>query len=130
MSVFLSEEWLEEFRESTSDLPKQKGVDGKVKFVVTSSPLGKVQFCLNVSEGQVVKLVIGADKESDVTATFKYPDAESLFKGELDTDLAYMNGQCKFEDDYTCFMYRLRPLFSSEVWNNNLKVLLGNTQFE
>ncbi|CAI8323848.1 MAG: Uncharacterised protein [Acidimicrobiales bacterium AG-410-I20] len=130
MSVFLSEEWLEEFRKSISDLPKQKGVGGKVKFVITSSPLGKVQFCLDVSEGQVTKLVAGPDKENDVTATFKYPDAKSWFKGELDTDLAYMNGQCKFEDDYTCFMYRLRPLFSSEAWSHNLEILLASTQFE
>ena len=76
MSVFLSEEWLEELGKSISDLPKQKGVDGKVKFVITSSPLGKVQFCLDVSEGQVAKLVAGPDKENDVTATFKYPDAK------------------------------------------------------
>ena len=130
MAVFLSEEWLKEFAETNSNLPEQKKIDGRVKFVVTSTPLGKIQFCLKIVSGKVQELLSGATEESDVTITFRYPDAVAWFKGELDTDLAYMNGQCKFEDDYTRFMYHLRPVFSSDMWVTNLKNLASNTQFE
>ena len=80
--------------------------------------------------GKVQELISGASKDNDVTVTFRYPDAVAWFKGELDTDLAYMNGQCKFEDDYTRFMYHLRPVFSSDMWVTNLENLASNTQFE
>ena len=130
MAVFLSEEWLKEFAETNSNLPEQKKIDGRVKFVVTSTPLGKIQFCLKIVSGKVQEVISGASKDNDVTVTFRYPDAVAWFKGELDTDLAYMNGQCKFEDDYTRFMYHLRPVFSSDMWATNLENLASNTQFE
>ena len=47
MAIFLSEEWLKELAETNSNLPEQKKVDGRVKFVITSTPLGKIQFCLS-----------------------------------------------------------------------------------
>ena len=130
MSVFLSEEWLQEFKEMTSDLTKQKEVNGRVKFVITSTPLGKIQFCLVIVDGKVQELVSGPTKDDAVTATFHYPDAVEWFKGELDTDLAYMNGQCKFEGDYAQFMYQLRPVFSSKAWIAKLENLASKTQFE
>jgi len=130
MAIFLSEEWLEELVATNSNLPKQKEVDGGVKFVITSTPLGKIQFCLKIVSGKVQELLSGATEESDVTITFRYPDAVAWFKGELDTDLAYMNGQCKFEGDYTRFMYDLRSVFSGEAWTTNLENLASNTQFE
>ena len=101
MAVFLSEEWLEELAETNSNLPEQKEVDGRVKFVITSTPLGKIQFCLKIVSGKVQELVSGASKDSDVTVTFRYPDAVAWFKGELDTDLAYMSGQCKLARENT-----------------------------
>ena len=130
MAIFLSEEWLEELAETNSNLPEQKEVDGKVKFVITSTPLGKIQFCLKIVSGKVQELVSGVSKDSDVTVTFRYPDAVAWFKGELDTDLAYMNGQCKFEGDYTRFVYHLRSVFSGDAWATNLESLVSNTQFE
>ena len=130
MAIFLSEEWLEELAETNSNLPEQKEVDGKVKFVITSTPLGKIQFCLKIVSGKVQELVSGVIKDSDVTVTFRYPDAVAWFKGELDTDLAYMNGQCKFEGDYTRFVYHLRSVFSGDAWTTNLESLISNTQFE
>ena len=130
MAVFLSEEWLEELAETTSNLPEQKEVDGRVKFVITSTPLGKIQFCLKIVSGKVQELVSGVIKDSDVTVTFRYPDAVAWFKGELDTDLAYMNGQCKFEGDYTRFVYHLRSVFSGDAWTTTLESLVSNTQFE
>jgi len=130
MAIFLSEEWLKELAETNSNLPEQEKVDGRVKFVITSTPLGKIQFCLKIVSGKVQELVPGASEESDVTITFRYPDAVVWFKGELDTDLAYMNGQCKFEGDYTQFMYDLRSVFSGDVWATNSENLASNTQFE
>ena len=56
---FLSEEWLVNLADGAAGLPEQPGVDGVVRFVVTSTPHGKVQFRLVVSDGRVAEVLIG-----------------------------------------------------------------------
>jgi len=44
MAIFLSEEWLEELAATNSNLPKQKEVDGRVKFVLLLLRLEEFSF--------------------------------------------------------------------------------------
>ena len=58
---FLSDGWLEALGEAGAALPARPGVDGVVRFVMTSTPHGKVQFRLVSVDGRVAELLPGRD---------------------------------------------------------------------
>ena len=113
---FLSDGWLEALGEAGSALPGRSGVDGVVRFVVTSTPHGKVQFRLVIVDGRVAELLPGRDGEAQATVTWKYADAVAQFSGDLDPDVAYMTGRCKVEGDYARYLFDLRPVFGGDGW--------------
>jgi len=93
---FLSEDWLANLADGAAGLPEQPGVDGVVRFVVTSTPHGKVQFRLVVSDGRVAEMLVGRDGEAEATVTWKYADAVAQFRGVLNPDVAYMTGRARW----------------------------------
>ena len=113
---FLSPEWLDALAEAGAALPEQPGVDGVVRFVVTATPHGKVQFRLVVIGGRIAELLVGRGGEAEATVTWRYPDAVAQFSGDLDPDVAYMTGRCKVEGDYARYLLDLRPVFGGEGW--------------
>ncbi|MAG03283.1 MAG: hypothetical protein CL406_01535 [Acidimicrobiaceae bacterium] len=129
MTQFLSEEWLAGLALASSALPGKAGVDGTIRFVVTSTPLGRVEFRTVVTDGRVVDVVPGKPGEADATVTWKYPDAVAWFSGELDPDVAFMTGRCKVEGDYEAYVYGLHPVFGGEPWAQLLAGLAGTTEF-
>ncbi|MBC8194771.1 MAG: SCP2 sterol-binding domain-containing protein [Acidimicrobiia bacterium] len=130
MTQFLSEEWLAELATVSAGLPEQSGVDGTVRFVVTSTPLGRVEFRIAVADGGVSDVLPGKPGDSDATVTWKYPEAVAWIRGELDPDVAFMTGQCKVEGDYEAYVYGLRPLFAGDSWASSLAGLVAETRFE
>ena len=74
---FLSDGWLEALGEAGAALRVQSGVDGVVRFVVTATPHGKVQFRLVITDGRVVELLPGRDGEAEATVTWRYSGAGS-----------------------------------------------------
>ena len=129
MTQFLSEDWLAELAGACSALPEQAGVDGTVRFVVTSTPLGRVEFRTVVADGRVADVVPGKPGEADATVTWKYPEAVAWIRGELDPDVAFMTGRCKVEGDYEAYVFGLRPMFGSETWAGLLTGLAGTPEF-
>ena len=129
MTKFLTEDWLAELAGACSALPEQGGVDGTVRFVVTSTPLGRVEFRTVVADGRVADVVPGKPGEADATVTWKYPEAVAWIRGELDPDVAFMTGRCKVEGDYEAYVFGLRPMFGSETWAGLLTGLAGTTEF-
>jgi len=127
---FLSEEWLANLADGAAGLPEQPGVDGVVRFVVTSTPHGKVQFRLVVSDGRVAEVLVGRDGEAEATVTWKYADAVAQFRGDLNPDVAYMTGRCKVEDAYARYVFGLRPVFGSPEWSELLAGLADRSTFD
>jgi hypothetical protein len=125
---FLSEEWVAEFAAAGAALPERPGVDGVVRFVVTSTPHGKVQLLLTVADGRLDGVRSTRDGEAEATVTWKYPDAVDQFCGELDPDVAFMTGRCKVEDAYARYLFDLRPLFGSLEWSAMLADLAGRSE--
>ena len=124
---FLSETWLAELAEQVVGLYAGGVLDGSVRYVITGSPYGKVQFRLVVVDGRVAELVAGANGYADVTATWRYPDAVEQFTGDLDPDVAYMTGRCKLTGDYGRYLYGMRPLIEGALWKGVLADLAGRS---
>ena len=72
MAGFLSADWLAELAVGASGLADRPGVAGSVRFVVTGTPLGRVEFLLVVADGRVVDLVPGRAGEADATVTRRF----------------------------------------------------------
>ena len=126
---FLSVEWIAALADGGSSLPEQSGVDGVVRFVVTSTPLGKVQFRLVLVDGRVTEILSGKDGEAEATVTWKYVDAVAQFSGDLNADVAFMTGRCKVEDAYARYVFDLRPVFGSREWADLLSGLAERSDF-
>ena len=126
---FLSEEWIAALAEGGASLPEQPGVDGVVRFVMTSTPHGKVQFRLVVTDGRIAEVLVGRDGEAEAMVTWKYADAVAQFSGDLDADVAFMTGRCKVEDAYARYVFDLRPVFGSPEWAALLADLAGRSDF-
>ncbi|MBH99353.1 MAG: hypothetical protein CL467_01975 [Acidimicrobiaceae bacterium] len=126
---FLSEAWVAEFAAAGAKLPERSGVDGTIRFVVTSTPHGKVQLLLTVVDGRLSKVVATRDGKAEATVTWKYSDAVAQFRGDLDADEAFMSGRCKVEDSYLRYLFDLRPVFGSSEWSVMLSDLAGRSEF-
>ena len=87
MASFLSEDWIAEFAEGAALLPGRPGLDGVVRFAISKTPHGKVQFRLVVADGRVVEVLPGRDGNQDATVTWAYPDAVAQFRGEFRRNL-------------------------------------------
>ena len=126
---FLSEEWIDALADGGGALPERVGLDGVVRFVMTSTPHGKGQFRLVVADGRISEVLVGRDGEAEATVTWKYADAVAQFSGELDADVAFMTGRCKLEDAYARYVFDLRPVFGSAEWGDLLADLAGRSDF-
>ena len=126
---FLSEEWIDALADGGGALPERAGVGGVVRFVMTSTPHGKVQFRLVVADGRIAEVLPGRDGEAEATVTWKYADAVAQFSGDLDADVAFMTGRCKVEDAYARYVFDLRPVFGSPEWAAVLSGLAGRSDF-
>ena len=124
---FLSDAWLAELTERAVGLPASDVPNGSVRYVITASPHGKVQFSIVIVDGQVVEVVPGSGGHVDVTATWRYPEAVDQFTGVLDPDVAYMTGRCKLEGDYAWYLYGARPLFHGVAWTEALTDLVDRS---
>ena len=124
---FLSGVWLAELAEGVIGLSVGDDFDVSVRYVITGSPHGKVQFRVVVVDGRVAEVVAGADGHADVTATWRYPDAVGQFTGDLHPDVAYMTGRCKLAGDYARYLYGMRPLLGGAPWKEVLADLTGRS---
>ena len=124
---FLSVDWLAELAERVIGLSVGDDFDVSVRYVITGSPHGKVQFRVVVVDGRVAEVVVGADGHADVTVTWRYLDAVGQFTGELHPDVAYMTGRCKLAGEYARYLYGMRPLLGGAPWKDVLADLTSRS---
>ena len=124
---FLSVDWLAELAERVIGLSVRDDFDVSVRYVITGSPHGKVQFTVAVVDSRVAEVVVGSDGHADVTATWRYQDAVGQFTGDLHPDVAYMTGRCKLTGDYARYLYGIRPLLGGAPWKDVLADLAGRS---
>jgi len=99
MARFLSQEWLEQARVVVDAETESAHPALRLQIIVTGTPDGDVRWYTMVEDGVVRDLGLGAVPEPDVTLTLSYPDAVSVQRGELDTNVAFMQGRMKVSGD-------------------------------
>lgn len=99
MAQFLSSEWLDDLETTlnghegfTSSI---SGTDLSLQFVVPDAPEGaEGEYHLVIGGGKATTGV-GAAESPDATITNDYATATQIFKGELNTQMAFMTGKLK-----------------------------------
>jgi putative sterol carrier protein len=105
---FLTQEWMDRRRELEAALPSEPSARARVQHVVTGGVDGEVRYVSVVEEGRVVEERLGVDPEVDFTLTTTWDDAVRVAQGELEPEVAYMQGRAKLAGDMAAFL-RLVP---------------------
>ena len=96
---FLGAEWLALARELFGSLAPAPGATARIHRVVTGAPDGDVLFTLTFEDGRLLDAVLVAGHEPDpdaqLTITTTYADTLLLASGDLDLNVAVMQGRAK-----------------------------------
>ncbi|MDJ0498319.1 MAG: SCP2 sterol-binding domain-containing protein [Acidimicrobiia bacterium] len=74
-----------------------------LQFQVTEGPAGDVDYYLSVGDG-VATMALGELDSADVSISSTYETAEAMFKGELNTQMAFMTGKIKVAGNMAVLM--------------------------
>lgn len=99
MAAFLTQEWLDDLRAQGAGDLDYGDATGTVQYVVTGAPGGDVSYTLVFDGGKLRDATIGASADADVTVTIPYADAVRVHQGELDPNVAFMQGRAKVNGD-------------------------------
>ena len=108
MSVkFLSEDWLNAINETLAgDADYQaatESTDLSLQFVVSDAPEGDVEYTVTMAGGTTT-YAPGAAESADATIRSNHETAMAIFKGDLNTQAAFISGKLKVEGNLAKIM--------------------------
>lgn len=74
-----------------------------LQFQVTEGPAGDIDYYLTVGDG-AAEMALGELDGPDVSISSTFETAESMFKGELNTQMAFMTGKIKVAGNMAILM--------------------------
>jgi hypothetical protein len=97
--AFLGTEWLALTRELFGNMARCPGATSRIQRVVSGAPEGDVVFTVTFEDGRLVDAAMSErlepDPDAELTITTTYPDTLLLASGDLDLDVAIMQGRAK-----------------------------------
>ncbi len=78
-------------------------IDMGMQFHVTDAPEGDIDFFLTVGDG-AAEMASGVLDDADVTITSTHETALAMFKGDLNTQMAFMTGKIKVAGNMAVLM--------------------------
>ncbi len=128
MALYLSAEWHQRVLDLAESLPTRPGVSARVACVVSGSPQGDVRYFQDVEDGRVVAQSLGERPGADFTVTSTWDDAVQILTGELDPNVAFMQGRMKVAGNMAKLMVLL-PLTVSDDYRAMQAALREVTEF-
>ena len=128
MSKWLSEEWFDETRALTTDQPDRPGLTGRLQFEVTGGPDGEVRYYQVLEDGRWSDGASGTIDDPDVTLSSGWADAVAMERGELDPNVAFMQGKLKVTGSMALVMTYL-PATRTPEYQTLRQQIAGITEF-
>ena len=128
MPKFLTQEWLDLQTEVASTLPERPGVSGRLQYKVTGGPDGDVTFHTVFVDGRLVENALGDDPKTDCAFTVPYSDFADVARGNLDANVAFMQGRLKMAGDMGTVL-RLMPLVHSDEYKASAAKVSAQTDY-
>jgi SCP-2 sterol transfer family len=98
VTKWLTQEWFDETGAMGADPSPPwwpPGPAARIQVEVTGGPDGDVSTHLELADGRLVSRAPGAVDAADVTLTTVWQDAVAMQRGELDPNVAFMQGKLK-----------------------------------
>jgi alkyl sulfatase BDS1-like metallo-beta-lactamase superfamily hydrolase len=125
---YLSAEWHQLVLDHAVSLPARPGVSAVVACVVSGSPTGDVRYFQDVEDGRIVAQGLGERPGADFTVTSTWADAVQILSGEVDPNVAFMQGRMKVAGNMAKLMVLL-PLTVSDDYRAMQAKLRALTEF-
>ncbi len=128
MPKWLTQEWLDTYRELAQSQPERPGVSVRLQYRVTGGPDGDVNYYWVVKDGKLVECKLGELEDAEVTITEKWDDAMAIQKLKLNPTVAFMQGKIKPSGSIGKLM-SLLPITSSAEFRKLQEEVLALTEF-
>lgn len=125
---YLSQEWLDEARRLSAGQPDRPGATARVQWVVKGAPGGDVKYSWLLDNGHLLESHLGNIDEPDFTLTLTFADALAVHRGELDPNVAFMQGRMKADGNVGKLM-ALLPITKSSEYAALQDALRQSTEF-
>jgi hypothetical protein len=128
MPTFLTQEWFDATRDLAQDQPDGPGLSVSMQCIVSGGPEGEVRFYSVLEDGKLRDSRLGNTDDPELTFTLSYDDAILILQGELDPNVAYMQGRLKPAGDMAKFM-QLMPATKSPEYEGLQEKIRTITDF-
>jgi putative sterol carrier protein len=128
VAKFLSHEFMDLQKTLGEGQPERAGASARMQYVVTGSPEGDVRYYWVLENGKLLDAALGDLVDAEVTMTQSYEDAVMIAKGELDANVAFMQGRIKVAGNMAALM-ALMPLANVPEFKQLQIDLLARTEF-
>ncbi len=128
MGTWLSDEWFDRTRALAADQPDRPGVSARMQFIITGGPDGDVRYYWVLEDGHLRQSGAGDVDDPDVTLTTARPDAIAMATGELDPNVAFMQGRMKVAGSMGIMM-RLLPVTNTPEYQELRRRIADVTEF-
>jgi SCP-2 sterol transfer family protein len=117
VSTWLSPAWFEETRTLWPDLPLPAGVSARIQCEISGGPEGSFSCYWVLEDGHLTDLAPGAVATPNVTLTLVWDDALAMHRGNLDPNVAFMQGRMKVAGSMAV-MIGLLPLARTDAYRD------------
>lgn len=128
MSKWLTQEWLDETRAMAEGQPERPGASARMQYVVTGGPDGDVKYYWVLENGRLLESKLGELPDAEVTLTQAWDDAKRIQTGELDANVAFMQGRVKVTGNMGKLM-SLLPITTSPEYKKLQADIAAATEF-
>jgi putative sterol carrier protein len=125
---YLTQPWLDESRELAKDQPDRPGASATIQYVVSGGPDGDVKYYWVLENGKLLEAQIGEIASAQITLTLPYDVSVEVQQGELDANVAFMQGRMKATGDMGKLM-QLLPLTTSPEYRALQEKIRAITQY-
>ncbi len=128
MANYLSAEWHDRARELAQSFPETVGASARMVYAVSGAPGGDITYHQVTENGRVVQQGLGGCDAADFTVNVTWADAVAVQRGELDPNVAFMQGRMKIAGNMGKVM-ALLPLTMSPEYKALQAQLQSETEY-
>lgn len=128
MSKWLSDEWFDETRALWTGLAEHPDLSARMQCDISGGSDGNFSYHCVIEDGRLVDSGQGPIANPDVTLTFDWDDARAVLTGELDPNVAFMQGRMKVAGSMGVMM-ALLPATRTDEYRDLRRRISAVTEF-
>jgi putative sterol carrier protein len=128
VTKWLSAEWFDETRAMAADQPAHPGLSAAIQYEITGGPDGDVSYYWVLEDGRLTDSARGSVVDPDVTLTMAWDVATAMQQGEIDPNVAFMQGRMKVGGSMSVMM-SLLPVTNTSAYQDLRRRIAAVTEF-